>query len=126
MNETVYPNLSFNRDTGRIYVWHPRGPTRTEVHSFSLLGPAATPSTDRLYGPASEWTQHHCGPWEAITRTAGNLHARRVPVALHGDHEADLRAFYVWWQAQLEHRANAPVLPQTIAIGRRTQKATGD
>lgn len=112
---TVFPNLSFDADSGCLLVWHPRAPNRTEVHLYCLVDQAADAGMRRhrqragvcQFGPGSVTMQHASDAWSSLTAQAARPLARRVPVAFPLPDEASQRDFYEWWQARLAQRPNA-------------------
>ena len=109
----VFPNLSFDVESGCLLVWHPRGPNRTEVHLYCLVNRAASATVRRdrqragvfQFGPGSVTMQRDA--WSSLSAQAARPLARQVPVAFPLPDEASQRAFYGWWQTRLAQRPNA-------------------
>lgn len=124
---TLFPNLSVDGRTRSLHVWQPRGPLRTEVNTYCLVDRAAPVEVkDAMrrncvfhFGPAGMQSQEDVGPWQSITKIAKTMLAERYPLNLQmglgrerrtnlpgviGDlfSETSQRAFYGWWQTQVE------------------------
>jgi hypothetical protein len=112
---SVFPNLSFDAETGCLLVWHPRGPDRTEVHLYCLVERTAIAAVRRdrqracvlRFGPGSVTMQRYSDAWSSLTAQAARPLARRVPVTFPLPHESCQRDFYRWWRGRLDQRPNA-------------------
>ncbi len=127
----LFPNLTFEFNSGAFQVWHPIGPGRTEVHTYGLvdrLAPDAVKDAARRrlqleFGPGGLRLQDLERPWLAIT--AGARRGRDMPfnlqMGLNADQARNLpgrigalhselgqRGFFAWWQRQI---ADAPDQP---------------
>ncbi|HXG36654.1 MAG TPA: RHO alpha subunit C-terminal catalytic domain-containing protein, partial [Dehalococcoidia bacterium] len=76
---TIFPNLSFIRTIAREFrVWHPRGPTSTEIWSWSLVDKAAPPEIKdafrlaalRTFSPGGTFEQDDMENWQYCTDTS--------------------------------------------------------
>jgi nitrite reductase/ring-hydroxylating ferredoxin subunit len=122
---TLFPNLSFDWRTPCLHVWHPLGPSRTEVHSLCIVDKGASaPQRDAALrafqfrsGPAGLRTQDDVLLWRSMTAQAaktpdlelnlqmglGRERSANVPGRL-GDlfSECNQRAFFSRWRRDLE------------------------
>jgi len=125
---TVFPNLSFLFGTHTIRVWHPKGPTKTEVWSWCIVDRAAPPEVKesirlhylRRFSPAGTWEQDDADNWIQATETSQGVGARRFPLNYQmglgsegphpelpgkaGDFRSDVnqRNFYKHWAELIE------------------------
>lgn len=145
---TLFPNISFDARGNALHVWHPRGPTETEVQTFALAGRNESLEVKRarrrrcqaLFGPAGLIAQDQHAVWSSISANARSRTARTLNLqgGWGGERRANLpgrladlasemnqRAFYGWWQAQFDKGA-PPSRLGGIKIGRhvRQQGAT--
>jgi phenylpropionate dioxygenase-like ring-hydroxylating dioxygenase large terminal subunit len=80
---TVFPNLSFEFHTMRV--WHPRGPDKTEVWSWSYVDKMAPPEVkremhlyhQRRFGPAGSFEQDDGENWNMCTASSRGRVSRR-------------------------------------------------
>ena len=127
---TLFPNLSFDWRTPSLHVWHPIGPSTTEIHSFCMVEKnASADAKERArrafqfqYGPAGMQSQRQAEIWRSIsarifTQTdlvwnvqmgLGRERDANIPGKL-GDllSESNQRSFFRWWQERLD----IPVTP---------------
>jgi phenylpropionate dioxygenase-like ring-hydroxylating dioxygenase large terminal subunit len=84
---TVFPNLSIHWLAHSIRVWHPRGPTRMEVWSWSIVDRAAPPAVKEAvrqasiyrFSPTGVFEQDDMDNWAQVTGAGRSVIARRVP-----------------------------------------------
>lgn len=84
---TIFPNMSFSSGDGRIVVWHPRGPMRTEAWRFYLVDRAAPQEVKdlllhynmRYAGPGGMTEQDDMENWNYATAASRGIIARRYP-----------------------------------------------
>jgi hypothetical protein len=98
---SIFPNLSFHTEQPRaLFVWHPNGPTSTEVWKIFLVDRDAPPEVKsflrqfylRYAGPAGMTEQDDMENWNYATAASRGTIARRYPYnyqlslhAIHGD-----------------------------------------
>jgi hypothetical protein len=128
---TLFPTLSFDGRTPSLHVWHPLGPSKTEVHSFCIVDRDA-PARDKenarrsfqfFYGPGGLRSQDDSPYWESISSQAarksdfelnfqmgiGRERASNLPGRVGDLHsECNQRAFFSWWQRCLQMRSDMP------------------
>jgi hypothetical protein len=123
---TLFPNLSFDGPTQTLHVWHPTGPSVTDVDTYCLVGRDHTAAAKEAarqrcqfhFGPTGLQSGDHERVWESITAASRGLLARRHRLSLRrgmgGERKlnipglgADLasemnqRSFFAWWEAEL-------------------------
>jgi phenylpropionate dioxygenase-like ring-hydroxylating dioxygenase large terminal subunit len=83
---TIFPNLSVHFSRRDVHVWHPRGPDKMEVWSYSFVDKAAPPEVKnstrlhylRAFGPSGGFEADDGENWKECTLTsAGNI-ARKL------------------------------------------------
>ena len=86
---TAFPNFSFLRAMARTFrVWHPRGPDKIEIWSWTYVDRAAPPEVKeavrlkslRTFSPSGIYEQDDMENWESCTQTARGVVARRYPL----------------------------------------------
>lgn len=86
---TVFPNFSFLRAVARSFrVWHPCGPDKIEIWSWTYVDRAAPPEVKeafrlaslRTFSPAGIYEQDDMTNWEECTRTCRGVVTRRYPL----------------------------------------------
>jgi phenylpropionate dioxygenase-like ring-hydroxylating dioxygenase large terminal subunit len=88
INLTVFPNASFTTSSNMLHVWHPRGPTQTEVWVYTIVDKDAPPEVKRLlrqsgqrhFSPAGMFEQDDMDNWELCTRAAAGMVSRNYPL----------------------------------------------
>lgn len=88
VNLTVFPNASFTTSSNMLHVWHPCGPTRTEVWLYVIVDKEAPPEiksairrgAQRHFSPAGMFEQDDMENWELSTRAAMGVISRNRPV----------------------------------------------
>ncbi len=150
MGFALFPNLSFDAATASLHVWHPVGPSRTDVDTYCLVArdaaaetrEAALRATRFAWGAAGLRSQDLVGAWRSITASSAGLHARRVPLTLRAGRDAERvdaagcfgpllgesnqRAFYGWWQTRLRAANERPTLATPLRVGgERASAAAG-
>lgn len=107
---TIFPNTSYHGQQPRaLFVWHPQGPTTTEIWRFYLVdhdAPAAVKDFLRHYymrysGPAGMTEQDDMENWNYATAASRGTIARRYP--------------YNFQQSMHKVRENDP-LPGTVSL----------
>jgi nitrite reductase/ring-hydroxylating ferredoxin subunit len=122
---TLFPTLSFDWRYPSFHVWHPLGPSATEINSFCMVARDSSPEAkesarrtfQRQYGPAGLRSQADAARWSSTTAQAsrsrnlmlnlqmgaGRERGANVPGRV-GDlfSECNQRAFFAWWQRELE------------------------
>lgn len=86
-NGTVFPNMSFLWQNGTVRVWHPLGPERTEIWSWTAIDRNAPPELKALmrrntlqsFGPSGLLEQDDMDNWTQSTSAGRGLIARRYP-----------------------------------------------
>jgi hypothetical protein len=134
---TLFPTLSFDGRTPSLHVWHPVGPSRTEIHSYCLVDTASTTQEKEAarrafqfqYGPAGLRSEDDIPLWKSITARArgrrdlplnlqmGLGHERRTNLPGHVNDlisEGNQRQFFAWWQQRLGAPDAAP--PRWIEV----------
>lgn len=125
---TLFPNVSYDGRGRALHVWHPLGVAETVVETYCLVGRKDPPGRrdaqrrrcQHLFGPAGLLTQDQGAVWSSITAGARSAVRRDLNIAMGLGRErrsnlpgwqADIasemnqRAFYGWWQAQLDRPA---------------------
>ncbi len=85
---TVFPNFSMLRAVRTFRVWHPRGPDKTEIWSWTYVDKAAPSQIKeafrlaslRAFGPSGTFEQDDMDNWQECTRTCQGVVARRSPL----------------------------------------------
>jgi phenylpropionate dioxygenase-like ring-hydroxylating dioxygenase large terminal subunit len=88
INLTVFPNASFTTGSNMLHVWHPLGPTATEVWLYIIVDKEAPPEVkrdirllaQRHFSPAGMFEQDDMDNWEQSTQAAAGMVARRYPL----------------------------------------------
>ncbi|NIJ09251.1 hypothetical protein FHS31_002883 [Sphingomonas vulcanisoli] len=139
---TLFPNLSFDWRTRSLHVWHPRGPTRTEINTYCFADAAAPDevkdamrrSCQLHFGPAGLRSADQVEPWSSLTKRSGSLLAARTALnfQMGMGHElkrnlpgrvSDLfsemnqRHFFEWWESRLtDEREPIAAIAQSMRI----------
>lgn len=87
-NATLFPNVSFLWDCPSIHIWHPRGPTETEVWTFAIVdkdAPDSVRTTIRravvnLVGPSGILEQGPVNDWVFATQSGNSIVGRGYPM----------------------------------------------
>lgn len=88
---TVFPNFSMLISAARTFrVWHPKGPEKTEVWSWTYVDKAAPPevkealrlSSLRTFGPSGTFEQDDMDNWQECTQTCRGTVSRRYSLNL--------------------------------------------
>ena len=82
---TVFPNLSVHWLTRTIRVWHPRGPDKMEIWSWTVVDRAAPPEVKQVmrfasqyrFSPTGVFEQDDVDNWIQVTGAARGVIARR-------------------------------------------------
>ncbi len=86
---TVFPNFSILRAVARTFrVWHPRGPDKIEIWSWTYVDTAAPPEVKeamrlasiRAFSAGGVYEQDDMENWEACTQSARGVVTRRYPL----------------------------------------------
>ncbi len=104
---TVFPNFSLLRAAAHTFrVWHPRGPDKVEICSWSYVDKAASPAIKeafrlaslRSFSPAGTFEQDDMDNWQACTQTCRGVVSRRYPLhyAMGQGHEGFNEDFRAW------------------------------
>jgi len=88
VNLTVFPTASFTTSSNMIHVWHPIGPTQTEVWLYVLVDKEAPPevknairrSAQRHFSPSGMFEQDDMDNWELSTKAATGTIMRNYPL----------------------------------------------
>ena len=88
INCGVFPNLSLSSSSMMLHVWHPRGPTKTELWLYTLVDRDAPPEVKRTFrqmaqrhfSPSGMFEQDDGENWEQSTLAAMGAVARRYPL----------------------------------------------
>ena len=142
---TLFPNISYDGRGSALHVWHPRGVAETEAQTYCLTGREDTEPhslgarrrCQQLFGPAGLMTQDQGAVWSAISAGARTSRGRSLNLAMGLGRErrsnlpgrqSDLasemnqRAFYAWWQNQL-NVPSAPPLGGRMMVNRPSRPA---
>jgi phenylpropionate dioxygenase-like ring-hydroxylating dioxygenase large terminal subunit len=84
---TVFPNLSVHWLTRTLRVWHPRGPDKMEIWSWTIVDKAAPPKIkERMrfvsqyrFSPSGVFEQDDMDNWIQVTGAAKSLIGQRYP-----------------------------------------------
>jgi 3-phenylpropionate/trans-cinnamate dioxygenase alpha subunit len=122
---TLFPTMSFDWRTPSLHVWNPLGPDRTHVQSYLMTDPRTSVSERTVarrafqfqYGPAGLRSQRDQEHWRSLSRVRatgenielnfqmglGRERTANIPGKL-GDllSESNQRAFFDWWQTEME------------------------
>lgn len=88
INLTVFPNASFTTGSNMLHVWHPLGPTETEIWLYVIVDRDAPPEVKRLirkgaqrhFGPSGFFDQDDMDNWEQSTLAAPGMIGRHYPL----------------------------------------------
>ena len=122
---TLFPNVSFDWRVPSLHVWHPTGPSTTEIHSFCMVAKNASADAREharrafqfQYGPAGMQSQRQSAIWRSISARIspetdlvlnvqmglGRERDANIPGRLADLHsESNQRCFFSWWQERLD------------------------
>ncbi|MPZ14106.1 MAG: Rieske 2Fe-2S domain-containing protein [Chloroflexi bacterium] len=88
INLTLFPHASFTTSSNMLHVWHPRGPTQTEVWLYVIVDKDAPDevkqllrqSAQRHFSPSGMFEQDDMDNWELSTQAAGRTISRNYPL----------------------------------------------
>jgi hypothetical protein len=92
LTATVFPSFSAVRGTSRhLRVWHPRGPEKTEVWSWTFVDKAAPANVKEAirvagvhgFSPSGSLEQDDADNWQECTRTCRGVVSRRMELSNH-------------------------------------------
>lgn len=122
---TLFPNLSFDWRIPSLHVWHPRGPSTTEIHSFCIVKKNASADAKEQarrafqfqYGPAGVQSQRQAEIWRSISARISSETdlVLNIQMGLGRERDANIpgkladllsesnqRSFFSWWQERLD------------------------
>lgn len=130
LRATLFPNLVLDCERHALEIVHPLGATQCEMHSYCLTGAGVSESQRNAArqrfqfrsGPAGGESANLARQWETVTATARAGRHRQANLNLSmglGQEgrtnlpgsfaplvsEANQRAFFAWWQGELEQPA---------------------
>lgn len=84
---TIFPNMSVHWLTYTIRVWHPRGPNKMEIWSWSIFDKAAPPKIKEIaldaslfrFSPSGVFEQDDMDNWAQVSSMAQSVIAQRHP-----------------------------------------------
>lgn len=84
---TIFPNMSIHWLTYTIRVWHPRGPNKMEIWSWSIFDKAAPPKIKEIaleaslyrFSPSGVFEQDDMDNWAQVSSIARSVVAQRRP-----------------------------------------------
>jgi phenylpropionate dioxygenase-like ring-hydroxylating dioxygenase large terminal subunit len=95
---TIFPNLSIHWLTYTLRVWHPRGPNKMEIWSWSIFDKAASPAIKETaqqaslfrFSPTGVFEQDDMDNWAQVSNMARSVVAQRHPANYQMNIDLDL------------------------------------